>query len=155
MWYLVLWNYSLRYFIRISAFQRFKPTIDSRIIRSTHFRNRQRRIQLSRYWLNKQRRNQAYRKNAWAKPNQTFHCFISFKLRLDKPHLQLYPPFIRHLLKPKNFYVLITPLIEFKNKFKAAVLTYIASQLYSNRDKKELQRTFHYIDTDNGCVIER
>lgn len=45
--------------------------------------------------------------------------------------------------------------MQFKNKFKAVVLTYIASQLYSNRDKKELQRIFQEIDTDNDGVIER
>ena len=35
------------------------------------------------------------------------------------------------------------------------MLTYIASQLYSNRDKKELHRIFEEIDTDNDGVIER
>lgn len=35
------------------------------------------------------------------------------------------------------------------------MLTYIASHLYSNRDKKELQRAFQEIDTDNDGVIEK
>ena len=35
------------------------------------------------------------------------------------------------------------------------MLTYIASQLFSNRDKKELHRILEEIDTDNDGVIER
>jgi calcium-dependent protein kinase len=43
----------------------------------------------------------------------------------------------------------------FKNKLKAVVYTYIASQLYSNKDKDNLLRVFREIDKDGDGVIER
>lgn len=43
----------------------------------------------------------------------------------------------------------------FKNKLKAVVYTYIASQLYSNRDKDNLMKVFKEIDKDGDGVIEK
>lgn len=43
----------------------------------------------------------------------------------------------------------------FKNKLKAVVYTFIASQLYSNKDKDNLLRVFKEIDKDGDGVIER
>lgn len=43
----------------------------------------------------------------------------------------------------------------FKNKLKAVVYTYIASQLYSNKDKDNLLKVFREIDKDGDGVIER
>jgi calcium-dependent protein kinase len=43
----------------------------------------------------------------------------------------------------------------FKNKLKAVVYTYIASQLYSNRDKDNLMKVFKEIDRDGDGVIEK
>lgn len=41
----------------------------------------------------------------------------------------------------------------FKNKLKAVVYTYIASQLYSNKDKTKLLKVFKEIDRDGDGVI--
>ena len=43
----------------------------------------------------------------------------------------------------------------FQNKLKAVVYTYIASQLYSNRDKDHLLSVFREIDKDGDGVIEK
>jgi len=43
----------------------------------------------------------------------------------------------------------------FKNKLKAVVYTFIASQLYSNKDKDNLLRVFKEIDKDGDGVIEK
>ena len=43
----------------------------------------------------------------------------------------------------------------FQNKLKAVVYTYIASQLYSNRDKDHLLSVFREIDRDGDGVIEK
>lgn len=43
----------------------------------------------------------------------------------------------------------------FKNKLKAVVYTYIASQLYSNKDKDNLMKVFKEMDKDGDGVIEK
>ena len=43
----------------------------------------------------------------------------------------------------------------FQNKLKAVVYTYIASQLYSSRDKDHLLSVFREIDKDGDGVIEK
>lgn len=43
--------------------------------------------------------------------------------------------------------------IQFQNKLKAVVYTYIASQLYSNKDKEILLKAFKEIDADGDGVI--
>lgn len=43
----------------------------------------------------------------------------------------------------------------FKNKLKAVVYTYIASQLYSNRDKDNLMKVFKEMDKDGDGVIQK
>ena len=43
----------------------------------------------------------------------------------------------------------------FKNKLKAVVYTFIASQLYSNKDKDNLLKVFREIDKDGDGVIEK
>ena len=43
----------------------------------------------------------------------------------------------------------------FKNKLKAVVYTYIASQLYSTSDKDHLLQVFREIDKDGDGVIEK
>ncbi len=45
--------------------------------------------------------------------------------------------------------------MQFQNKLKAVVYTYIASQLYSNKDKELLLKAFKEIDKDGDGVIER
>ena len=45
--------------------------------------------------------------------------------------------------------------MQFKNKLKAVVYTYIASQLFSNKDKERLMKCFKDIDKDNDGVIEK
>lgn len=45
--------------------------------------------------------------------------------------------------------------MQFRNRIKAVVLTYIASQLVSNQDKEELEKIFKELDTDGDGVIER
>lgn len=42
---------------------------------------------------------------------------------------------------------------QFQNKLKAVVYTYIASQLYSNKDKEKLLQYFRQIDEDGDGVI--
>lgn len=42
---------------------------------------------------------------------------------------------------------------QFQNKLKAVVYTYIASQLYSNKDKEILLKAFKEIDADGDGVI--
>jgi calcium-dependent protein kinase len=43
----------------------------------------------------------------------------------------------------------------FQNKLKAVVYTYIASQLYSTRDKEALLKVFREMDSDGDGVIEK
>ena len=43
--------------------------------------------------------------------------------------------------------------MKFQNKLKAVVYTYIASQLYSNKDKEKLLKGFREIDKDGDGVI--
>lgn len=54
----------------------------------------------------------------------------------------------------QNFHVTFF-IIQFKNKLKAVVYTYIASQLYSNEDKSHLLKIFKSIDTDGDGVIQK
>lgn len=42
---------------------------------------------------------------------------------------------------------------KFKNKLKAVVYTYIASQLYSNKDKEKLLKAFREMDKDGDGVL--
>lgn len=44
-------------------------------------------------------------------------------------------------------------LKKFQNKLKAVVYTYIASQLYSNKDKEKLLKSFREMDRDGDGVI--
>ena len=46
-------------------------------------------------------------------------------------------------------------LIQFQNKLKAVVYTFIASQLYENKDKEALLAAFREIDKDGDGVIEK
>ena len=51
---------------------------------------------------------------------------------------------------PRTF---LFSLIQFQNKLKAVVYTYIASQLYSNKDKEVLLKAFREMDKDGNGVI--
>lgn len=42
---------------------------------------------------------------------------------------------------------------QFQNRLKAVVMTYVASQLYSNQDKAELEKVFRELDCDGDGVI--
>jgi hypothetical protein len=44
-------------------------------------------------------------------------------------------------------------ITQFQNKLKAVVYTYIASQLYSNKDKEKLLKAFREMDKDGDGVI--
>lgn len=46
-------------------------------------------------------------------------------------------------------------MIQFQNKLKAVVYTFIASQLYENKDKEALLAAFREIDKDGDGVIEK
>jgi len=43
--------------------------------------------------------------------------------------------------------------MQFKNRIKAVVMTYIASQLISNKEKAELEKAFRELDMDGDGVI--
>lgn len=53
-----------------------------------------------------------------------------------------------------NFHVQ-SSLMQFQNRLKAVVMTYIASQLVSNQDKLELEKAFRELDMDGDGVIEK
>jgi hypothetical protein len=52
----------------------------------------------------------------------------------------------------KCFHVIFA-INQFQNKLKAVVYTYIASQLYSNKDKEKLLKAFREMDKDGDGVI--
>jgi calcium-dependent protein kinase len=60
----------------------------------------------------------------------------------------------------KNLFILLRKnvkqlLFQARNKLKAAILTFIATQIISQHDKEKLMKAFQALDSDNDGILSR